>query len=244
MTTASNSNPPLPRVVLAIGAHPDDIELSCAGTLARFLVAGSQVHMAVACRGDRGGNDGPDPALARVRGDEARRSAEVLGVTVELLELGDAEVADRPETRLRFLRLLRAVRPELIITHAPSDYHDDHVRVGELVTRCAWFAGSPGHATGQPPLAATPAVFYMDNLAGINFEPTHLVDISDSIGIKRRMLACHRSQLDRDDSGIGRLEELAETLARLRGFQSGVAHAEGFRPALLWGRRRAEPVFP
>jgi LmbE family N-acetylglucosaminyl deacetylase len=149
-----------------------------------------------------------------------------------------------PETRLLFLRLLRAVRPDLIITHAPTDYHDDHVRVGDLTTRCAWFAASPGHATGQGPLDAPPAVVYMDNVAGINFEPTHLVDITTTIDTRRRMLACHRSQLDRTDGGIARLEELAETLAKLRGLRCGTAYAEGFRPALLWGRRRAEPIFP
>jgi N-acetylglucosamine malate deacetylase 1 len=232
----------LPRRVLAIGAHPDDIELSCAGTLARFLRAGSAVHLAVACRGDRGGDD-PD-ALAERRRDESRRAAEVLGAPVEFLELGDAEVTDDAETRLRFLGLLRAVRPDLVITHAADDYHDDHVRVGDLACKCAWFAASPGHDSGQPPLESPPAVVFMDNVAGLGPQPTHLVDISDTIAVKRRMLACHRSQVERPDSGMSRLEEMAETLARLRGFQCGVSHAEGFRTSVLWGRRRPEPIFP
>jgi LmbE family N-acetylglucosaminyl deacetylase len=234
----------LPKRVLALGAHPDDIELTCAATLARFLRAGATVHMAVACRGDRGGSSGPDPALGQLRADEARRAAAILGASIDFLDLGDSEVEDDPETRRRVIVLLRSVRPDLIITHAPSDYHADHVRVGELASKCAWFAASPGHETGQPPLDTTPTVVYMDNVAGINFEPTHLVDVTDTIDIKRRMLACHESQLNRPDSGISRLEELAETLARLRGFQCGVAYAEGFRPALLWGRRRPEPIFP
>jgi LmbE family N-acetylglucosaminyl deacetylase len=241
MTTPTTT---LPRRVLAIGAHPDDIELGCAGTLARFLRSGSEVHLAVACRGDRGGSEGPDPALAALRADESRRSAAILGAPIDLLGLGDAEVADDAETRLLFLRLLRSVRPDLIITHGPDDYHDDHVRVGALATRCAWFAASPGHDDGQPPLDAPPAVVFMDNIAGIDSEPTHLVDITETIDIKRRMLACHQSQLRRNDGGISRLEELAETLAKLRGFHCGVAYAEGFRPALLWGRRRPEPIFP
>src|SRR5262249_45358912 len=66
----------LPRRVLAIGAHPDDIELSCAGTLARFLEAGASVHLAVVCRGDRGGSD---RGLTERRRQEARSAAEVLG---------------------------------------------------------------------------------------------------------------------------------------------------------------------
>jgi LmbE family N-acetylglucosaminyl deacetylase len=231
----------LPRRILAVGAHPDDIELSCAGTLARFLRAGSSVQLAVACRGDRGGEGA---GLAERRRGEARRAAELLGAPIEFLELGDADVWDTPETRQLFVRLIRAVGPELVITHGPGDYHDDHVRVGDLATKCAWFAASAGHVTGQPPLAAPAAVVHMDYLAGVGFEPTHLVDITETMDLKRQMLACHESQLEREDSGIPRLGELAETLARLRGIQCGVAFAEGFRPALLWGRRRAEPLFP
>src|SRR5262249_12601130 len=149
--------------------------LSCAGTLARFLRAGSSVHLAVACRGDRGG-DAPD--IAERRRQEATSAAEVLGAPIEFLGLGDADVWDTPETRTAFIRLFRAVGPELVITHGPDDYHDDHVRVGDLATKCAWFAASPGHVTGQAPLPAPAAVVYMDNLAGLHFEPTHLVDIT------------------------------------------------------------------
>jgi LmbE family N-acetylglucosaminyl deacetylase len=231
----------LPRSVLALGAHPDDIELSCAGTLARFVQSGSSVHLAVACRGDRGGQ-GTD--LAARRRAEATRAAEVLGAPIAFLEQGDGDVWDTPEIRLRVVRLLRDVRPELVITHAPSDYHDDHVRVGEVASKCAWFAASAGFETGQPPLDGPPAVVHMDNVAGVGFEPTHLVDITATMDTKRRMLACHESQLVRDDGRFPRLSELAETLARLRGFQCGTTYAEGFRPALLWGRRRPEPLFP
>jgi LmbE family N-acetylglucosaminyl deacetylase len=244
-TITLTSTPALPQRVLAIGAHPDDIELSCAGTLAKFLRAGSHIHLAIVCRGDRGSSGcGPDLELAERRAGEARRAAEILGAGLDLLDVGDAVVTDLPETRLRVMRLLRSVRPDLIITHAPSDYHHDHVHVSELATKCAWFASSPGHDTGQPPLDVMPAVVYMDNVAGINFEPTHLVDITETIDVRRRMLACHQSQLDRTDSGLSRLEDLAETLAKLRGFQCGVAYAEGFQPALMFGRRRAEPIFP
>src|SRR5262249_20328023 len=159
---------------------------------------------------------------------------------LDLLDIGDAQVVDTPEIRGQVLRLLRAVRPDLIITHSPADYHQDHIRLGTLVAHCAWFATSPGHDTGQPPLEALPAVVYMDNVAGINFEPTHYVDITDTIALKRQMLACHQSQINRTDSGISRLEDMAETLAKLRGFQCGVAYAEAFQPAPLWGRRRPE----
>ncbi len=239
------SDSELPRRVLAIGAHPDDIELLCAGTLAKFRSAGSEVHLAIVCRGDRGGRPGADSTLAATRQDEARRASEILGASsITFLDQGDAEVRDTPETRRAFILLLRATKPELILTHSPLDYHDDHVRVAELVGRCSWFAASAGHLPDVPPLDAPPALMSMDHLAGIDFEPTHLVDITATIGIKRRMLACHASQTARSDGGISDLEDLAETLARLRGFQCGVRYAEGFRPVLRWGRRRSEPLFP
>jgi LmbE family N-acetylglucosaminyl deacetylase len=234
----------LPRRVLAVGAHPDDIELLCAGTLARFKAEGSEVLLAVATRGDRGGPSPHDQPLDAVRRREAESAAALLGAPVAFLGLGDARVSETPRTRLLFVRLLRRVRPELVITHGPDDYHEDHVRVGRLTAAATWFAASAGHDTGEPPLAGPPAVVYMDNLAGMNFEPTHYVDVTATMDLKRRMLACHASQLARSDGGLAPLEELAETLARLRGFQCGVRYAEGFRPAPLWGRRRPEPLFP
>jgi LmbE family N-acetylglucosaminyl deacetylase len=85
---------------------------------------------------------------------------------------------------------------------------------------------------------------FMDNLTGIEFEPTHLVDVTESFALKRKMLACHVSQTDRDDSGMNQIIEIAETLARLRGLQCGVTYAEGFRPYRAFGRRRCEPLFP
>ncbi|WP_158633559.1 PIG-L deacetylase family protein [Tautonia sociabilis] len=234
----------LPGRVLAIAAHPDDIELLCAGTLARFLELGSSVHLAVVSKGDRGGPSGPDPSLADRRRAEAEAAAALLGAPIDFLGFGDSEVFDTPEARSRFVSVIRKARPELILTHAPEDYHIDHVRVGELATMASWFAASGGHMGEHPPLARPPAVVYMDTIAASNFEPSHYVDISEQIDLKRRMLACHASQTGRDDGGIHALQELAETQARLRGFQAGVRFAEAFRPAPLWGRRRAGPLLP
>lgn len=231
----------LPRRVLAVGAHPDDVELLCAGTLAKFVTTGSEIHIAVVCRGDRGG---AVPGLPAIRQEESRRAAAVLGAPLTFLGIGDAEVRETVEMRSLFIDLLRDVRPELILTHGPNDYHDDHTTTSRLIATCAWYAASVGHRSEQPVLDIPPAILYMDNIAGIGSEPTHLVDITDTIVLKRRMLACHRSQLRRSDSGLPDLEELAETLARLRGLQCGVRYAEGFRAAPHWGRRRPEPLLP
>ena len=234
----------LPRRVLAIGAHPDDIEILCAGTLARFLDLGAAVHLAVACQGDRGGPAGSDPELADRRRAEARAAAALLGAPIDFLEFQDAGVFDTPEARERFVSVIRKARPDLILTHPPEDYHIDHIRVGELASAASWFAASGGHVGDQPCLDRPPAVVFLDTIAGSGFEPSLYVDISDHFELKRRMLACHQSQTARDDGGIHALADLAETQARFRGFQVGVRYAEAFRPAPLWGRRRAGPLLP
>jgi LmbE family N-acetylglucosaminyl deacetylase len=231
--------------VLAIGAHPDDLELLCSGTLARFLDLGVAVELAVACRGDRGGSIGPDPDLADRRRSEAEAAARVLGVPIRFLEFGDSDLYDSPESRARFVGLLRESRPDLVITHPPEDYHADHVRVGELAGMACWFAASGGWVVGDlPPLETPPSLVFMDTIAAVGFEPTQYVDISATIDRKRRMFECHASQAAREDGGIHALAELLEVQARLRGFQCGARYAEAFRTAPLWGRMRAGPLLP
>ena len=237
--------PDLPGRVLAIGAHPDDLELLCSGTLARLLDLGVAVELAVACRGDRGGSIGSDPALADCRRAEAEAAAEALGAPIHFLGFGDSDLYDCPESRARFVALLRESRPELVITHPPEDYHVDHVRVGELAGMACWFASSGGWVVdGRPPLGRPPALVYMDTIAAVGFEPAHYVDVSGTFDRKRRMLGCHASQTGREDGGIHALAELMEVQARLRGFQCGVRYAEAFRPAPRWGRIRPGGLLP
>lgn len=235
-----------PSRVLAIVAHPDDMELLCAGTLARFRERGAEVQVTIACRGDRGGPAESRDQLAARREAEATEAARLLDAEIEFLRLSDAEVCDDPPTRERFLKAIRAFQPDLILTHSPDDYHQDHRQVSALATDCSWYAASAGHVTDPPsdPLPAPVAVAYCDTIAAIHFEPSHLVDISSTFDLKLRMLRCHQSQLSRNDSGMDQLIEMATTQARLRGLQCGVQYAEGFTVCRRFGRRRPEPLFP
>lgn len=231
------------RRVLAVLAHPDDSEIYVSGTLAKFIASGAEVTVAIACRGDRGGSVSPEE-LALLRKNEASRSARLLGAAIDFLELGDGSLQDDPFHQDVFLRLIRRTRPTLVLTHSPTDYHLDHVRVSQLVQTATWVCANAGVPTPEPAMDRLPGLFFCDNLAGIEFLPTHWVDVSDFGDLKQRMFSCHQSQIARSRDGKHRLEQTSEVLARLRGAQCGVELAEAFRHAGLYGRQVPEPVFP
>jgi LmbE family N-acetylglucosaminyl deacetylase len=231
--------------VLAVGAHPDDIEILCAGTLARCRMRGDDIVMCIATNGDMGSMTHQPTELAAIREAEAGESASELDA--ELIWLGYSDEFIYPEhaTRMRFIEMIRHARPDLIITHAPNDYHQDHKTVGDLVFVSSFIAAVPHVDTQTPTHSNIPPIYYMDTLAGVDFLPTEYVDISDSLQAKLDMLQCHKSQLEwlGDYNGID-IVEFATTVARFRGLQSGVKYAEGFRRADAWPRVTAGRLLP
>lgn len=224
-------------IVLAIGAHPDDLEISSAGTLAKLRRDGHEVHLCHATRGDKGHYEIPAEELIEIRRAEARAAAALIDAPCVELGLSDGEVqAGDRDTQLAFVALIRAVRPDMVITHAPTDYMPDHVAVSELVFKTTFLATLPGF--GDAPVAERPpAIFYMDNLAGVGFEPTIYVDVSETFDTKLEMLRCHRSQSGwlREHDGVD-IESLVTSLGRTRGYQAGCGFAEGFVQHMAWAR--------
>ncbi len=231
--------------VLAVGAHPDDCELLCGGTLTRYAERGASIFIcAVAC-GDKGARFGTSQDLAEERRHEAAAAAAVIAATPLCLEMPDGEVFPHAELRLKLIETIRHARPDLILTHSPGDYHADHQATADLVAAASWFAASPGHLTASAPLAEPVPVFYMDTLAGLAFQPTEYVDVTGVIETKEAMLRCHASQLGQAaQHGDPDLIGLMRDLARLRGHQCGVCYAEGFRPCLKWKRVRPYRLLP
>ena len=238
-----------PICVLAVGAHPDDLELQCAGTLARYIQQGSTVILAIATDGSAGHRTIPTGELVAIRKEEAYRSASILGAELHWLGYPDELLSDDIETRLRFIELIRAARPQVILTHHPQDYHPDHRAVNRLVFDASFVAQLPNiqmysSPTASPALEWVPALYYFENFMGVNFVPTEFVDITETFAIKRQMLACHKSQMNSSpmnsspmySSQMTRLEDrqgenLLEMIAvqsRFRGLQCGVTYAEGF----------------
>ena len=231
--------------ILAVGAHPDDLEILCAGTLARYAQTGHQVVMCVATDGTAGHMVVKPPELARIREREARAAAAVIEADFIWLGFPDELIFNDRETRLAFVEAIRQAKPDVIITHAPDDYHPDHRVVSSLVFDTSFIASLPNIETGQPAHPVVPPLYYMDTLAGKGFHPTEYVDIGPTIDVKRQMLACHQSQLKwlKDHDNID-VMEFMEVVARTRGFQCSVPSAEGFRQADVWPRTPPGRLLP
>ncbi|WP_020620315.1 PIG-L deacetylase family protein [Paenibacillus daejeonensis] len=224
--------------ILAIGAHPDDLEILCAGTLAKMVAAGHEVVMCHASTGDKGHYEMPPEQLVPIRRQEAIAAGGLIGSRVVSLGLKDGDIlADRPADRSLFIEVMCDEQPDMVITHGPNDYMPDHNAVNRLVFDTTFLATLPGSSSRGRHAAKVPSLFYMDNLSGLRFEPTLYVDISDTIDRKLEMLNQHQSQLVwlKEHDGVDVLE-LAETLSKLRGMQAGCRYAEGFIQHMAWTR--------
>jgi len=223
----------VPPVVLAVYAHPDDPEVACGGTLARWAARGSTVHLVIVCTGDKGTiESGTDPVqLARQRADEVAAGAAALGLTGwEMLGYPDGEVPDGAELRERLVRAVRQLRPSAVVCPDPTAAffgrtyvnHRDHRVVGwatlDAVAPAAWSplyfpsAGAP-HRVAEVYLSGT-------------LEPDVYVDVEGALDAKAAALRCHRTQL-RGSSEL--LDSALRRRAAEVGRAVGVRYAEAFR---------------
>jgi LmbE family N-acetylglucosaminyl deacetylase len=232
--------------VLAVGAHPDDLEILCGGTLRRCVERGDHVVMCHASRGDRGAFARSRDEVASVRFQEAGAAAAIAGAAHVCLGFSDAEIdASDRDQRTAVVDLVREHRPELIITHGPSDYMGDHNEISRLVFECSFHATLPLLESKRPAHDVVAALYYMDTLAGVGFVPSDYVDVSAAIEVKRQMLEAHVSQLAwlRAHDGVDVVADML-TATRYRGMQCGVAYAEGFKACRAWLRQTPRRVLP
>lgn len=231
--------------VLAVGAHPDDLELLCAGTLAKYSLRGDEVVMAVATNGEVGSSTLSKAEIAAVRKEESAASAAEIKARLIWMNYPDEFLFSDASARLGFLDMVRSVRPDVILTHAPSDYHPDHRATGQILWDIRVMTTVPNIVTPHPPCEVIPEILYFDTLAGIDFVPEQYVDVSDSFAVKRRMLACHKSQSAwlEDQYQMSYLDFI-ESTGRYRGLQAGVRYAEAFRSSPTWPRRPGAGLLP
>ncbi len=232
--------------ILAVGAHPDDIELCCAGTLARFVHEGHHVTMCFVCRGDAASYEVGPEEIARIRAKEAKLSAEIIGADlIAGLGLGDGEVYVNRENTIRFLDLIRQAKPDLVITHNEEDYLQDHYNTARLIFEASLFSSTDNIKTSYPAHPVVPAIFHMQPYAGVNFCPEEYVDITDTFETKVKMLSQHKSQLEfmKEHFGDDMLEAI-RVEGRFWGRQAGVKYAEGFIPHRSYPRIKPYRMLP
>ena len=234
---------PAPIRVLAVHAHPDDIEFQCAGTLALLREAGCHVTVATMTPGDCGSAEHGPEEIAAIRRTEAKAAADVIGADCLCLEFRDLAIFNDDDSRRRVTEALRRTRPDIVLTAPPVDYLCDHEVTSQLVRDACFCAPIPNFVTRQwepaPPLPKIPRLYYVDAIEGADhhgrMQPVGFyIDVTPVFDLKRQMLACHASQRNwlLKQHGIDEyLDSQAKWSAR-RGAEIGVAHAEAFRQYL------------
>ncbi len=192
--------------VLAIFAHPDDMEINCGASIKLHSSLGHDVFCLVLTNGELGG-----PSEERVK--EAKKAAEILGVK-EILFLGmrDGYIRREPKYINIIRRYVRDFQPNLVYTHYPNDSHQDHINTFHLVV------------SAMNRIKAS--IFTCEGLSTLNFTPTAYNDITETLRYKIEALKTHRSQILRNAIPV----EHVVLLARIRGLQIGVRFAEAFYP--------------
>ena len=232
--------------VLAIGCHPDDIEISCSGTLAKCVKRGDKVTVCHVCNGNMGHEIISPEELREIRINEAKKAGALAGIEVVTIDICDLlpNGCDFSQ-RDKIVELIKNTQPDFIITHSPNDYMPDHREVSKLVFNVSFSASCPHFYPELGAPSKVSCVYYADTDSGINFIPTEYVDVSDVIEQKIEMMNCHKSQLDwlQEHDGSDALAE-ARIRAAFWGHQCGVKYAEAFRPMLADGRMRTFRVLP
>lgn len=238
--------------ILAIGAHPDDVECNCAGTLAKYAAQGHKVYIATATNGNIGSATMPKDEIARVRKAEAAKSAAIIGAEYLCLDYNDELFYETLEVRLAFIELVRYCKADVILTHNPTDYNPDHELTSKIVKDIAVMIPIAKLPTKSAPYDVIPSIWYFEPVSSMGFIPTDYVDITDYYETKKKMLSCHESQRAwmsdnfaalRDDQD--KFFDTIRITSEFRGMQAGCKYAEGFVRAMDGFRTRmTERVLP
>lgn len=230
--------------LLAFGAHPDDTELSCAGTILLEINKGKKVGVVDLTRGELGTR-----GTAETREEEARKSGKILGLSVrENLDMADGFFRNDTENQMKIITVLRKYQPEIILCNAPDDRHPDHGRAARLVEDAAFLSGLRKIETfdGTKRQEVWRPGFVFNYIQDQYFKPDFVVDISDFIEKKLEAIQSFKTQFfsgDKDDSEpqtyISTPDFLESVINRSKmyGKMIGVKHAEGFLSKKMIGIR-------
>lgn len=231
--------------VLAVGAHPDDVEILCGGTLAKYAARGDQVTIMIATNGNVGSPVLTREEIAEVRKREAQEAAGIIGADLIWLGYDDEFLFHDRQTRMAFINGIRQAAPDVMFVHGSNDYHPDHRICGEIAADCRIPVTVRLIETEYPALADIPHVFIMDNLGAIGFEPEYYVDITAVYETKSRMIRAHASQDTwlQHQYGMDYITFVSKA-SSVRGMAIGVQYAEAFRSLPMYPVRGGAELLP
>lgn len=229
--------------ILAIHAHPDDIEFQCAGALALLAQKGHSLVMATMTPGDCGSAEHTAEEISAIRKQEAANAAALIGAEYHCLEFRDLSIVHDNPSRKRVTEFLRRVRPDIVLTAPPVDYMADHEMTSRLVRDATFNASIPNYKTDADspaePTDRIPHLYYVDALEGLDYfgqsQPVGFyVDTTAVFELKKRMLACHESQRNwlLKQHGIDEYLDALQRWSTARGQEAGCEHAEAYRQHL------------
>jgi LmbE family N-acetylglucosaminyl deacetylase len=227
------------RRVLAVEAHPDDVEFMCSGTLSLLKQEGYDITICSVANGDCGSMVETQESITKIRREEAIRSTGKIEANFIPLGELDLKIAFEDETRRKLTECLRSVDPHIVFTHPHEDYMADHEITSRLVRSACFAASIPNYYTfSLMPSARTsgvPYLYYWSPMEGKNIygdfvEQRVCVDVSTTIDTKVEMLKCHASQRDwlMEQHGMDKYIETMRSTARKYCNVSGFEYAEGF----------------
>lgn len=223
-----------PHDILAIAAHPDDIELSCAGTLAKLVQQGHTVCILDLTKGELGSR-----GSSELRMHEANSAAQILGVSRYNLGLPDTLLTNTRDLQLKIIKAVRAIKPVVCFINAPHDRHPDHGNAHKLSLDALFYSGlvkieTLDNQEIQPPHRPQHILYYMQDTP---FEPDIVFDISDTMHLKEQAILAFDSQFNVDEFAEGpktyisdkKFFEMIKSRARIYGQLIGVPFGEPFK---------------
>ncbi len=231
---------------LAIGAHPDDLELRCFGTLAKLRSMGHTIGVCNICNGSLGHKSIPPAELVVIRQKEAAAAAQIIGATHYTANVDDMTLDRHNQEYIRRVaEIIRKFKPDVIFTNDPNDYHPDHIEASWLVFHASFSSSLPNYSTDSANHPLVPILYYFDTARGLHFEPTEFVDISEYMDLRMQSFLCHKSQIEwlQSHTHVNMIEKI-KIHAAFRGYQCGVDYAEAFRLCSASLRVSAQRILP
>jgi LmbE family N-acetylglucosaminyl deacetylase len=233
------------KTAFAIGAHPDDIEFFMSGTLLLLKDAGYEIHYMTLASGSCGTTQYDRATIIRMRRAEAMEAASSVGAVFHESLVDDLGIFYDGPTLARTASIMREVSPEIVLTHPPADYMEDHTNTCRLVVTAAFARGMPNFAVDppRPPVDGPVTVYHCqpagnrDSLGSI-VHPRIYVDVTEKMEDRVAMLAKHASQkrwLDESQGMDSYLDALRDLAREVGGMSGRFTYAEGWRPHLHLG---------